>query len=959
MSEFTYPGVYIQEKPGVPGPIAGVSTSNLGLIGFTEKGPVDDPILVTSFPEFTQKFGSFTTAGLTPTMAYAFFQNGGATLYVVRVTASDAIDAYTDYEYALAAGNEEDLGNTVEGSGIYSLQLASPPVKPTSVTITFSHATTDNVFTDAAGDGVLSKTSGGGSGGTGFINYTTGEVSITLINPADFTGGSDKIEALYTYRVFRFQMKWPGAIGNYYRVSIQPGSSDYLTEATASWSRFTVLVDEDVDAGATGTPSWVTVETFADLVFDDPTDANYVVTVMNADSGSDLVEVVEYGNHMKPSELAGTAVVAEDFSATQEHSDDSSAVVPDYYNTKWKGWKYDLANGAFPTTFVASFKFQDGGPRMADGLTAAATAVVVGPDAFDPTLLPIATSSVRIAADLTTAGPVIIEDDGSGNLNEIGTAVKVGEINYTTGVISDPTGAIANTLDVSGGALADTFKVGSEIRWVSGTQIGTGAAGPVATATIKSPGSAAVPAKITASSVRIDATLTGDGKVVITDNGAGKLIELGTSEEVGEIDYTTGQITDPTGLINNQLDVSAGTLADTFVAGTPILMQCDYDVAVDVSDDGDGNLALASTQAAGYPQKFTLDSNGTNSITQASGNFTITWAIAGQPSDGPSSATAQTASYYTDPADDVTQQLANGTDGSAVSSSDIIGPDLAADEKGLWAFGKVDSLMQLVASDFQTDTTVADSLITYAELQKDKFVILTVPAGLTPQEAVNWKKYQLQTFTSYAALYYPHIKIVDPVTEINTDVPVGGHVGGIYARTDITKNVSKAPAGTEDGAIRWSVGLERDLTPNQVGTCNPEKINCLVQWPHTGRCVWGARSLDIAGGEWTYIQQRRLFMFLEKSVFNATHLHVFKNNGPALWSAIRTQITSFMLGLYQAGYFAGTSPQEAFFVICDRTNNLQNTVDQGIVYCDIGAATNKPAEFIVFRFQQVALASAA
>jgi hypothetical protein len=142
-----------------------------------------------------------------------------------------------------------------------------------------------------------------------------------------------------------------------------------------------------------------------------------------------------------------------------------------------------------------------------------------------------------------------------------------------------------------------------------------------------------------------------------------------------------------------------------------------------------------------------------------------------------------------------------------------------------------------------------------------------------------------------------------------------------------------------------------------VGVCNPEKINCLVQWPQTGRCVWGVRSLDIAGGEWPYIQMRRLFMFLEKSVFKATHSHVFKNNGPALWSAIRTQITNFMLGLFQAGYFAGTTPDEAFFVICDRTNNPQNTVDQGIVFCDIGAAPNKPAEFLVFRFQQKALAA--
>jgi phage tail sheath protein FI len=381
----------------------------------------------------------------------------------------------------------------------------------------------------------------------------------------------------------------------------------------------------------------------------------------------------------------------------------------------------------------------------------------------------------------------------------------------------------------------------------------------------------------------------------------------------------------------------------------------DYDVPVVVEDDGDGNLALASTQATGYPQKFGLNATGTNTVDYDNGNFTITWALSGYPALGPGGASAQTADYYTNPDTAVTGQMTGGSDGAAISSSDVVGASLAADQRGLWAFGKVDALMQLVAADFQTDTTVADSLITYAELNKDKFVILTVPPGLTPQEAVNWKKFQLQQTTSYAALYYPHIKIIDPVTEVATDVPCGGHIAGVYARTDISKNVAKAPAGTDDGKINWAVGLELDLTPTQVGTCNPEKINCLVQWPHTGRCVWGARSLDIAGGEWPYIQMRRLFMFVEKSVFNATHSHVFKNNGPALWTAIRTQISSFLLGLYQAGYFAGTSPDEAFYVICDRTNNPQNTVDQGIVFCDVGIAPSKPAEFIVFRFQQKAL----
>ena len=109
---------------------------------------------------------------------------------------------------------------------------------------------------------------------------------------------------------------------------------------------------------------------------------------------------------------------------------------------------------------------------------------------------------------------------------------------------------------------------------------------------------------------------------------------------------------------------------------------------------------------------------------------------------------------------------------------------------------------------------------------------MTVPHGLSYQEAVNWKKFQLNKYTSYAALYYPHIKIKDPVSGVNQDIPVGGHVAGVYARTDTIRNVGEAPAGTEKGVLNWSTGLEVELTDTQVGIIYPEKIRTIE--PHPG-----------------------------------------------------------------------------------------------------------------------------
>jgi phage tail sheath protein FI len=96
-------------------------------------------------------------------------------------------------------------------------------------------------------------------------------------------------------------------------------------------------------------------------------------------------------------------------------------------------------------------------------------------------------------------------------------------------------------------------------------------------------------------------------------------------------------------------------------------------------------------------------------------------------------------------------------------------------------------------------------------------------------------------------------------------------------------------------------------------------------------------------------------MFLEKSVFNSMWWAVFENNGPLLWSRITGQLNGFMNGLYREGFFAGTNPAQAFFVVCDGTNNPPDSVDAGYVVVDIGAAPNKPAEFVRLRFQQKSL----
>lgn len=372
-----------------------------------------------------------------------------------------------------------------------------------------------------------------------------------------------------------------------------------------------------------------------------------------------------------------------------------------------------------------------------------------------------------------------------------------------------------------------------------------------------------------------------------------------------------------------------------------------------IVDDGNGSVSIDSASTG--PSIWELDTNGTNSIdydgTANVAIVTLTWKKTTNPSLGPSATGAvtitQTVDYYAVAADDeVTCDITGGSDGSAITRSNISAAALAGDQLGMYALDKTDDLLQIVIPDFETDSTVSGDVIDYADTRKDRFAIVSVPEGFSVQEAKNYKTVTLNKSSNRAAIYYPHIKIIDPVTEKAVNVPPGGHVAGIYARTDAERNVAKAPAGVSDGAIRFAIGLERKLTFPECGSLNQVNVNCLLDNTTVGRVVWGARTMESVG-EFPYIQMRRLFMFVEKSIFNSTQIHVFESNTPGLRARIKLQIESFLLGLFNTNHFSGSSPGDAFFVV-DKTTS--DDVAKGIVRFEIGLAPTRPAEFISFEF---------
>jgi phage tail sheath protein FI len=230
-----------------------------------------------------------------------------------------------------------------------------------------------------------------------------------------------------------------------------------------------------------------------------------------------------------------------------------------------------------------------------------------------------------------------------------------------------------------------------------------------------------------------------------------------------------------------------------------------------------------------------------------------------------------------------------------------------------------------------------------------RFAVLDPPPGCTSSDVEDLRA---SIDSINAALYYPWITIADPrattkpPAQIN--VPPSGFLCGIYARTDTQQGVFKAPANQP---LIGAIALERTIANLESDALNALGVNCLRSFPGRGNLVWGARTIS-SDPEWKYVNIRRYFLYLEHSIDQGTQWAVFEPNTEQLWAAIRLSISNFLYNEWRTGAMQGAKPEQAFFVKCDRTTMTQNDLDNGRLICEIGIATLKPAEFIIFRIGQ-------
>lgn len=951
MAEILSPGVYIEEVASSQNVIAGVSTSNVGAIGFTPQGPTDTATLITSLPQFQRIFGGDTKNSLLAKSIYAFYANGGRRAFVVRVVPSDAvlangrIQSTTTNQLLLTGdGAATTYSETNPALSVLKDNEGYTPLVPGTFTAKFrgvGAALADDITRARNGTTALI---GSGTKLEGrvdpykhaMLGTTTGAVhyrvlstatTSTAVTVAHVVGG---VSTPLTVVV----------VGNAITVNLATDggglptstASDVVTAVSASGPATALVAASVAYAGtlAAAAPTALTGMPVIDPDLDAFTNANITLKW-------------KVGTVTKTLVFSGNASVL-----TASNADGSGTI--------------DKRSGVFSLVTAATM---DATPILVSATTASDTNTLTS--ASTVSTLGRATLSGAVLDSLATNYVNVADGTYSFTLSSANSLHNKGKVlvSYTTNAwevqpISKGVWGNSLRLDIAG-----------DPNWFDATT-NTYSKFNVTVSMLDSVTGSYIVMETYEELVFDDPESAVYFPDVLNElSDYVRIVEPGGDEAPGQLNGVAHTMS-----LGGGDDTLSSKAFNLTLAGAPIAPRS---VVVTYTSAADGATETLKDNGNGIFSD-SVDIAATNSITYSTGavEFSTKNAVKAGTLVTIQYRSAATETTHTEKLGDtakaytytltvggVQKFYTAGTDGTFGSTTygrnQFTEASLAASNKGVYALDRVDELMQVIVPDFAGDETITGDLLDYANSRAssasggDRFIILTTPKGCNPQEAVDWFRYTLGRYSKFAALYWPWVLVSDPLSNGRTlAMPPLGHVAGVYARTDITRNVGKSPGGTVDGALAYLNGLEYVSTLGERDYVYPNKINPLIESAQTGLAVWGVRTIA-QESEWRYINARRLFMFVEKSVFNSTHWIVFENNGPELWSRISGQLGGFLLNLYNSGYFAGNSPSQAFFVTCDSSNNPQSSIDAGQVIIDVGIAPNKPAEFVRFRFQQKSL----
>ena len=256
--------------------------------------------------------------------------------------------------------------------------------------------------------------------------------------------------------------------------------------------------------------------------------------------------------------------------------------------------------------------------------------------------------------------------------------------------------------------------------------------------------------------------------------------------------------------------------------------------------------------------------------------------------------------------------------------------------------------VSIVHAPFPSDNNAVEkAIITHCKNNRFRFAVIDSESNLGAISQIDPRS--TIEDSSYAAYYYPWLFIPDPRSGGRRKVPPGGAVCGIYSQTDNTRGVWKAPANV---TVANTIDLEYDIDHRKQEVLNPRGVNVIRRFPGRGIRVWGARTLA-SDPLWKYVNVRRLFIFIEASIYNSTQWVVFEPNDHRLWARVKQTATLFLRTQWREGALLGASEEEAFSVAVGRGETMtEDDILNGRLIVEIGIAPVRPAEFVIFRVFQ-------
>ncbi len=979
MPTFTYPGVYIEELSSGVHSITGVATSIAAFIGWAPQGPTDQATLIESWADYQALFGGLDARSKLGYSVNQFFANGGTQAYIVRLVWDGSLPAApstnpTPSATAVAAGMgyataaiSASVGAIVSPSiplrvGAPVLQSLSigptnlPPI-PLGATLQF---TATGRFSDGTSTALASAKWASSNSGVISINVNTGSATATGAGTAVLTATA-------------------GLISGTISVTVTPAA---LTTITVTPAAFTLPVGQPQPPA--GQPPLGPTQQLAAIgnYFDGTSQDLTSVVTWSVPAGSDSL--------VTPSGLAIAGVTA-----------GSTTTV----SATWVGITGITVVTVGATAAVLGISIQQTAPVATVGMPVNFTAVAISSDS--PTPAPITgswhSSNPAVASIVAATGVATAVAPGS-------TTITITSGSITASTTLTVTAAILNAVSItpvhpsvakglklhlkalgiySDGTSADLT---SSANWQpaggdapvdpnSGVVTGVNVNPAVAiTATWETFVGGVVTNVVGSTNVAVTApvlqsiAITPASVSLLSTGQTAQLKATGTFSDGSTPDLTataTWASSAPavatvsnTGLA--KAIASGGSL--TLFAANPGAWGNNLRVAVLPQTSDPTRFGLLVQQITPTGQLQTLESFVNLSTVLADPLYAVTvidndskYVSFINPATGnpvvPAAAPSPTAPL-------APIALGGGEDGAVLVPASDQNFEIALTSKadqGVFLLDRVD-IFNLLCIPGETDAPTISTLQDYCAGKRAFYIVdapqlstissltQTGPVGSTPGPITG-------TNAGNSAYYFPWVQAPDPLFGNRPSLyPPCGFVAGIYAATDASRGVWKAPAGIQ-ASLTGVSGLQYNLTDLENGDLNIQAINCLRQFKVYGDVVWGARTLqgnDQAGSEWKYIPIRRLALYIESSLYDGTQWVVFEPNDVPLWSQIRLNVGAFMQGLFLQGAFQGTSPQQAYFVKCDAENNPQASIDLGVVNILVGFAPLYPAEFVVIQIQQIA-----